>query len=221
MVNPHTLRGRRSCSISFLHKRVAVTFTAPSWVYIHSGTYRTNIKSHTKLIGHLSSSQQNETEIFHQWNHSKHTDGLNCCMSVHSHLSVITHLTIGLIKDNWRTNQLINQQTTNLQNLLENGLLWVSDSLTVKTSIFCTFTLQAVQTSNNQQTCKTSIKKKKKFSVTDWISDYWFILLRLCTYPQDIHVCSLPDRLTYSFSLPLHLCHPHHPLYMLFCSPTE
>ena len=170
MVNPHTLRGRRSCSISFLHKRVAVTFTAPSWVYIHSGTYRTNIKSHTKLIGHLSSSQQNETEIFHQWNHSKHTDGLSCCMSVHSHLSVVTHLTIGLIKDNWRTNQLINQQTTNLQNLLENGLLWVSDSLTVKTSIFCTFTLQAVQTSNNQQTCKTSIKKKKKFSVTDWIS---------------------------------------------------
>ena len=70
--------------------------------------------SHTKLIGHLSSSQQNETDISHRWNHSKHKDGLNCYVSVHSHLSVIKHLTNSyLIKEHWRTNQLINQQTNN------------------------------------------------------------------------------------------------------------
>ena len=83
-------------------------------VYIHRGTYRTNVLSHTKLIGQLSSSQQNVTDISHQWNHSKLKGRLNCCVSVHLHLSVIKYITNNrLIKEQWRTNQLINQQTNN------------------------------------------------------------------------------------------------------------
>ena len=35
-----------------------------SGVYIHRGAYRTNVLSYIKLIGHLSSSQLNEADIF-------------------------------------------------------------------------------------------------------------------------------------------------------------
>ena len=42
-----------------------VNMLSGAGVYIHWGTYRSNVLSYTKLIGHLSSSQQNESDIFH------------------------------------------------------------------------------------------------------------------------------------------------------------
>ena len=120
--------------------------------YIHWGTYSASVLRYTKLIGHLSSSQLNKSDIFHCWRHSKHKDRLACCMSVQLHLPARIHLTNScLIKEHWRTNQLTNQQT-NLWNCLENGL---SDWLTDWISIFCILTLLAVQTPNDQQACNT------------------------------------------------------------------
>ena len=101
----------------------------------------------------------------------------------------------------------------------------MTDSPAVNISVFCTFTLEAVRTSNNQQTCKISVKKEEVLCNCKWLTEYlteWFTVLRLCTFPKDNHVCSLSCRLTYSFSLPpAFVCHPHHPLCLLFCSPTE
>ena len=120
-------------------------------------------------------------------------------------------------------NQPINQSTNKQQTCksFRKCLLWVSDSLTVNISIFCTLTLKAVQTSNNQQACKAAIKKV----LCKWLTEYlneWFTLLRLCASRQDIHVCSLTYWLTFSFSLPpTFVCHPQHPLCLLFCSSTE
>ena len=44
--------------------------------------YGTNVPSYTKLIGYLSCSQLNKSDIFHYWSHLKHKDRLNCCQSV-------------------------------------------------------------------------------------------------------------------------------------------
>ena len=120
-----------------MRRKSADHFDSRAGVYSYRGTYRTHVLSHTKLIGHLSSSQQNETDISRQWNHTQPRDGLNCCMNVHSHLSVITHLTNScLIQEHWRTNQLINQQTNNkpvkpFRKLFTEWLtrrLWISQS---------------------------------------------------------------------------------------------
>ena len=150
-------------------------------MYIHRGTYRTNVLSHTKLIGQLSSSQQNVTDISHQWNHSKHKVGLNCCARVHLHLSVIKYITNNrLIKEQWRTNQLINQQTNNTDVKPFRNWCTMNEWLTDCEYLnLLYFTLWAVQTSNNKESCKTSIKEKEAEEVLckwiTWLSDSFFL----------------------------------------------
>ena len=145
-------------------------------MHIHRGTHRTNILSHTKLKGHLSSSQQNETDISNQWNHSKCEDGLNCCVSIHSQQSVITHFKNScVIKKHRRTNQLINQQTNNKPVRPFRKWFTMSDWLTdcEYLNFFLYFYFVGLQTSNNQQTCKTSIKKEEVLCKWhDWIPDW-------------------------------------------------
>ena len=157
-----------------------------SVVYIHRGTYGTNVWNHTKVIGHLSSSKQNETDISHQWNRPKHKGGLKCCICVHSHLvSVITNLTNSCpIRDHWRSNHLISQQTNNKPvkpfSVLKNGLLWkwLTDCEHLNHLYFYFEGCTDIKLGKHQL--------KKKFSVSDWLIylTEWFPLLRLCTSPQ-------------------------------------
>ena len=93
--------------------------------------------------------------------------------------------------------------------------LWISQS----------FILLLCRLCRHQPTNRLVKHPLKKKILCKWLTEYlteWSALHRLCTSSEDIHVCSLANRLTCSFSLPpAFVCHPHHPLCLFFCCPTE
>ena len=78
---------------------------------------------------------------------------------------------------------------------------WLTQSMTVNILIFVLCRLCRHQTTN--KLVKHLLKKEEV--LCKWLTEYlieWFTLLRLCTSPQDIHVCPLSYRLTHSLTLP-------------------
>ena len=121
-------------------------------------------------------------------------------------------------KEHWTTNQLINQQTNNKS--VKPFRKWFTMSYWPTDCEYLSL-LYFVQPIN--KLVRHLLQRRKKV-LCKWLTEYmiaWFTVLGLCTSPQDIHVCSLSYQLTYSSCLPPFVCHPQHPLCLLFCSLTK